>query len=76
MTPFYRLEKAGGFQNDDARGAAFATERLAAGAAELRDLTILAWRGSGTASIGWPAVKVAEVEAGAVDPWVSLIGED
>jgi len=76
VTPFYRLEKAGAFRDEDARGAAFATERLAAGAAELRDLTILAWRASGTASIGWPAVKVAEVEAGAVDPWVSMIGED
>ena len=76
VTPFYRLEKAGGFRDEDARGAAFATERLAAGAAELRDLTVLAWRASGTASIGWPAVKVVEVEAGSVDPWVSLIGED
>ena len=76
VVPFYRLEKAGGFQGEDARGAAFATGRLAAGAAELRDLTILAWRASGEASIGWPAVKVAEVEAGTADPWLSMIGED
>jgi hypothetical protein len=76
VIPFYRLEKAGGFRDADPRGAAFVTERLAAGASELRDLIILSWRESGTASIGWPAVKVAEVEAGTVDPWVSMIGED
>jgi len=76
VIPFYRLEKAGGFRDADPRGAAFVTERLAAGASELRDLIILSWRESGTAAIGWPAVKVAEVEAGAVDPWTSMIGED
>ena len=76
VVPFYRLEKAGGFLEQDPRGAAFATERLAAGAAELRDLTILAWAAAGEAAIGWPAVKVAEVEAGSADPWLSLIGED
>ncbi len=76
VTPFYRLEKVGGFRDDDPRGVAFATERLAAAAAELRDLTILAWRASADASVGWPAVKVSEVEAGAVDPWLSMIGED
>lgn len=76
VTPFYRLEKAGGFRDADPRGAAFATARLAAGASELRDLTVLAWRASGQASIGWPAVKVAEVEAGTVDPWLAMVGED
>lgn len=75
-TPFYRLEKAGGFAEGDPRGAAFATARIAAGAAELRDLTVEAWRASAGASIGWPAVKVSEVEAGTVDPWVSMIGAD
>jgi hypothetical protein len=75
-TPFYRLEKAGGFAEGDARGPAFATARIAAGAAELRDLTVQAWRASANASVGWPAVKVAEVEAGSVDPWDSLVGKD
>lgn len=76
VIPFYRLEKAGGFNGADPRGAAFVTERLAAGASELRDLIILCWRESGSASVGWPAVKVAEVEAGTADPWISMIGED
>lgn len=80
VTPFYRLEKDGGFGEvdglSDARGAAFVTARLAAGAAELRDLIILAWQASSEASVGWPAVKVSDVEAGTIDPWTSIVGED
>lgn len=76
VTPFYRLEKAGGFREMDPRGATFVNARLAAGAAELRDLYTLAWRASADASIGWPAVKVAEVEAGTADPWLAMVGED
>lgn len=76
VIPFYRLEKAGAFAEADPRGGAFVTERLAAGAAELRDWITAAWRASASSSIGWPAVKVAEVEAGTVDPWLSMVGED
>jgi len=76
VTPFYRLEKAGGFGDGDARGAQFTIARLAAGASELRDFYILAWRDSADDSIGWPAVKVAEVEAGTADPWLAMVGED
>jgi len=81
VTPFYRLEKDGAFPTDDAGlaridGVNFATERLAAGAAEVRDLTITAWQSSAEGSVGWPAVKVADVVAGTVDPWVSLTGQD
>lgn len=76
VTPFYALEKSGGFADGDARGAVFAAQRVAAGASELRDLITLAWRAAGEGSIGWPAVKVAEVEAGAADPWTAMIGED
>ena len=81
VIPFYRLEKTGAFAADAqgevlTPGAAFATARIAAGAAELRDLITLAWREAGTQSIGWPAVKVAEVEAGTADPWLAMIGED
>jgi hypothetical protein len=76
VTPFYVLEKAGGFVDRDARGGAFVTARLAAGASELRDLFVLAWRDSADDAIGWPAVKVAEVEAGTADPWLAMYGED
>lgn len=76
VRPFYEMEKAGAFRDTDPRGAAFVNSRLGAGAAELRDLIVIAWRASADVSIGWPAVKVAEVEAGTVDPWAAMIGED
>lgn len=81
VVPFYRLEKTGAFAVDAqgavlTPGAEFATARIAAGAAELRDLITLAWREAGAQSIGWPAVKVAEVEAGTADPWLAMVGED
>lgn len=75
-TPFYRLEKAGAFRDDDPRGAEFATRRLAAGAAVLRDWTTLAWRDSADERVGWPAISVAEVEAGTADPWDAMVGTD
>ncbi len=74
--PFYQLQKVGGFVGGDARGRTFAAERLAAGADELRDLIVLAWRASPQGEAGWPAVKVADVEAGRLDPYDSLLGAD
>lgn len=76
VEPFYALEKAGGFRSADPRGVAFATARLAAGASELRDLVVEAWRAGGRAQVGWPAVSVAEIEAGRVDPFDALYGTD
>lgn len=76
VIPFYRLEKDGAFNGTDPRGIAFVNERLAAGAEQLRDFTVAAWDASGQSSVGWPAVKVAEVEAGTVDPWIAMVGED
>ncbi len=76
VVPFYRLQKSGGFQDGDARGRAFAAQRLAAGAAELRDEIVDAWRASGRTGVGYPAVKLADVLAGKVDPFDSLYGLD
>ena len=76
VVPFYQLEKAGAFRDAEPRAGQFVIDRLAAGASELRDLFILAWRDSADDSIGWPAVKVAEVEAGTADPWLAMYGED
>lgn len=74
--PFYALYKAGGFTGGDARGRAFAAARLAAGASELRDLIVGAWRASAAGEVGYPAVKVADVEAGKLDPFDALFGAD
>ena len=76
VIPFYRMEKQGAFSDADPRGAEFLNARLTAGAEQLRDYVIAAWNVSGQASVGWPAVKVAEVEAGTRDPWVAMVGED
>ncbi|HWA60794.1 MAG TPA: S1/P1 Nuclease [Caulobacteraceae bacterium] len=76
VVPFYRLWKAGGFGDGDARGRAFAAERLAAGADEVRDLAVLAWRAGADGIVGYPGVKVADVLAGRADPYDSLLGVD
>ncbi|MDP3661085.1 S1/P1 Nuclease [Phenylobacterium sp.] len=76
VEPFYSLEKQGGFQRGDPRGAAFVTRELARGASELRDMVADAWRASATAKVGWPAVAVADVVNGKTDPYTSLYGLD
>jgi hypothetical protein len=76
VIPYFELEKAGGFRDGDPRGRAFATARVTAGAAALRDLTTDAWRASASGSIGRPEVRVADVESGKADPWEALYGTD
>ena len=51
--------------------------RVAAGASELRDEIILAWRASEHGKVGYsPALEVTDIEAGKVDPYDSLFGLD
>jgi hypothetical protein len=78
VVPLYNLEKAGGFAPGDPRGTAFATERIAVGASELRDLIAEAWRVSATQTLGYKpnAVAVADVVAGKTDPYAMLYGVD
>jgi hypothetical protein len=75
--PFYELEKAGAFKPGVAKGVAFTTGRVAAGAAELRDEIVLAWRVSAGGRVGYaPELNVGDVESGAIDPYDSLYGDD
>ena len=76
VIPFYAMEKAGGMAPGDPRGTAFAVERMAAGASELRDLVVDAWRASANSKVGWKPVAVADVLAGKVDPYPALYGID
>jgi hypothetical protein len=76
VVPLYALEKLGGFAGDDARGKAFIAERLAAGAAELRDMVVDAWRQSIDGVVGYPPVPVREVEAGRIVPIDQMLGLD
>lgn len=76
VEPLYRMWGEGDFRPGQTKGAEFAAERIGAGASELRDLIVLAWRESATTKVGWPAVSVADVEAGKVDPFESMVGDD
>ncbi len=76
VAPLYQLWGAGGFQPGDARGKAFALERVAAGADELRDLVVKAWNASATGSIGRPPTYVRDVEAGRPVAFEVLYGDD
>jgi hypothetical protein len=76
VTPYFELQKAGGFSGADPRGPSFVRERVGAGAAALRDFTLAAWRASARASVGYPAITVEEVVAGKADPYDALYGED
>ena len=79
VVPFYRLEKGGAFASD--AGAAFANQRVAAGAATLRDLVTRAWKDSDRQGIGYkPLITSVQVETGAVTDgralWDDLYGDD
>jgi hypothetical protein len=76
VEPFYQLYGQGAFGPGDARGKAFAAERVAAGASQLRDMIVWAWRASDESKVGWPEVSVKDVEAGKVDAWDALYGKD
>jgi hypothetical protein len=76
VVPLYELEKAGGLAPGDPRGPAFATQQIAVGASELRDLVVQAWRVSANETVGYKPVAVADVVAGKVDPYPGLYGVD
>ncbi|HEX5775811.1 MAG TPA: S1/P1 Nuclease [Caulobacteraceae bacterium] len=72
----YQLEKRGAFANGDPRGRDFNEMVLAAAASELRDLVVEAWRASAGITVGWPETKVADIEAGRIDPYEIFYGID
>jgi hypothetical protein len=76
VIPFYELEKAGGLKPGDPRGPAFAAGRLAAGASELRDLVVDAWRASAFQTVGYPAASLKDLQSGRADAYAQLHGLD
>ena len=76
VIPVYRLAKAKAFAHPTAEGKAFAAARIASAVAELRDLTVAAWRASADAKVGYPPIAVRDAESGELDPLPSLRGED
>ena len=79
IIPLFQLEKAGGFKDGDPRGKVFMTQQIAAGAADLRDVILDAWRDSKTMGVGQPVEGTAydDFVAGHVkDPYFVIHGND
>jgi hypothetical protein len=64
VTTFYELEKQGAFKGDAKAGIAFTNARLASGASAVRDMVVDAWRASATTNVGYPMIRVDDIEAG------------
>jgi hypothetical protein len=72
VVPLYRDYKHGGLQPGNTAMIGLATRQVAAGASELRDLTVAAWNASASAMLGYPAVPIREIERGKVYAWPIL----
>lgn len=64
VVPVYRMWTAGEFTSATPAATQFATMQVARGAAELRDLVMMAWKESDDVLVGYPGVKISEVEKG------------
>lgn len=64
VVPLYELDLAGGFEDGNEAGIAFATAQLALAASALRDMIVDAWRASADMGVGYPAISVRDIEAG------------
>ncbi len=75
VEPLYKMWKEGEFDRTSPKAIDFTTMRVAAGAAELRDMVVAAWNASAKGTIGYrdTAITPAEVAAGK-DAWASLYG--
>jgi hypothetical protein len=76
IVPLFQLDKAHAFEIRTPEGKAFATARVAAGAAELRDMIVDVWHASADAKVGFPQISVSDVESGKADALGPLMGED
>jgi hypothetical protein len=68
VAPTYRLEKQVGLTKESPEMDAFVAAQLVRGAAELRDMIIDAYHHAADLGVGYPEVKVSEIEAGKADP--------
>jgi hypothetical protein len=71
VDPLYALYAAGDFANGTPKAIAFTDAQLARGAAELRNLTALAWEDSLNAGFGYPQIPVRDILSGKVVPTAS-----
>lgn len=73
VVPLYELFKTGAFRSRTDAGVSFVADRLAYGATELRNLVVEAWLASRDQTVGYPPVKVRDVESGAVPPRAKIL---
>ena len=79
VIPVYEAAKNSGndnYQNSTPAQLAVVTKQLAAGASELRDQIVDAWRQSNQITVGFPLVRVADIEAGRVLVTPATFGSD
>ncbi|WP_254600869.1 S1/P1 Nuclease [Caulobacter sp. S45] len=77
VEPLYAMWGAGDFARADPKAVAFATARVAEGAAKLRDMVAAAWRASNSATVGYkPDIGVKAAEAGQPVPIGVFYGSD
>ncbi len=81
VEPLYQLDKQGAFANATPAGKTFVAKRLGAGAANVRDAILDAWRDSDKVQVGYQAgVKVGtpnDFATGKVEnPWLMMHGSD
>jgi hypothetical protein len=74
VIPTYELFEKQAFESKTDAGVSFTADRLAAGASELRNLIVEAWRQSEDGSVGYPLVKVRDIENGTVTPTRRALG--
>ena len=80
LIPLYEAGGAGDrpdlFRTAQPEELSLVTARLAAGASELRDQIVMAWRQSGEIGVGYPVVRVSEALAGGVAITPATFGAD
>lgn len=79
VEPLYALEARGMFPMPpktppSSEGADFAKKQLILATAELRDLTVLAWRASGSQGVGYPTIPLADIVSGKVKLTRAMFG--
>ncbi len=76
VVPFYQLINSHPLSLESREVSQFAISRLAAGAAELRDLIMAAWQCSLDMTVGFPPVSVEDIESGHTNPIHEMGGLD
>ncbi len=76
IEPLYQTAGADLYQTAVPAEVSFVTQRLAAGASEMRDQIVDAWRSSANVTVGFPLIKVSDIESGAVTVTPALLAGD